>query len=228
MKDELELFLMEVPLFSDFTIEELRQITPLLTVKSYKKNEILFMENDPGDEFFIVKEGIVKIFRFEDSREVILDIFQRGDYFGEMAIIDEDQQRSATAQTIEPAQLYALNRNDFIRLLERKSSITLKLLRTAMQRLRRSNDLVVDLTTLDARSRIMQTILRLSEKHGAETEDGTWIDLRLTHQQLADMTSTVRETVTKTLLELQNLGLIEVKNKQIYIKNIQGIKQRIQ
>lgn len=221
-------FLQEVSFLADLTLDELRCIQPYFAIKEVDRHNILFMEDDLGDEFFIVKEGVVKIYRFADTREVILDIFERGDYFGEMSMIRENQPCSVTAKAIEPAKLYVLKRDVFTQLLREKPELTYKLLESTLTRLRRSNDLIKDLTTLNARSRIIQTLLRLAKKHGVRTGTGVRIDLRLTHQQLADMTSTVRETVTKTLLYLQQLKLIEVKQRCVFIIDVDALAEQIQ
>src|SRR5690606_18164775 len=112
-----------------------------LTLERVKKNELLYMENDPGNEFYIVKSGAVKLFRFEDSREVIIDILQRGDYFGEIAIVAENKLWPYAVQVIEQTEIYVLKREMLLNLLEKKPAITINLLRSTMDRLRKSYDL---------------------------------------------------------------------------------------
>jgi CRP/FNR family cyclic AMP-dependent transcriptional regulator len=94
----------------------------------------------------------------------------------------------------------------------------------ALDRLRDANKLITDLTIHDVRTRIARMLLRLTEQHGIPSADGILIDLKLTHQHLADMSGTARETVTKLLLELQNEQLIRIDQKKISINNIDGLR----
>ncbi|MNN32767.1 cAMP-activated global transcriptional regulator CRP [compost metagenome] len=144
-------------------------------------------------------------------------MLSEGDFFGEMALLESVQLRSASARTIEKSLLYVLKRRDFIGLLQQNPLISLKILETTLGRLRKANELIMDLTLLDARTRIVRTLLRLMEQHGTPKSDGILIAFKLTHQQLADMSGTVRETVTKVMLDLQYSELIRVDKKMILV-----------
>ncbi|UJF32816.1 Crp/Fnr family transcriptional regulator [Paenibacillus hexagrammi] len=144
-----------------------------------------------------------------------------------MALVQEGTTRSATAETMEPCTLYALKRSVFVQYIEKSPKLCLKLLETTMERLRKANEQIYDLTFLGVRSRIMKTIIRLSEQHGIPTKDGLLIDVKLTHQQLANMVGTVRESVTKVLQELLDEGSIEIDKKKITLKNAEAVRREI-
>lgn len=217
--------LRQFPFFDDLEEKELEKIAPLFTIKTYKKGEHVFWEEESGDELYLIKSGVVKIYRNELSREIILAVFRDGDYFGEMAVLENIKTRSASAKVLETTSLYVLKRSDFISLLHDNLHITMKMLESSLARLRQANELITDLTILNARKRMIRMLLRLSEQHGSLTSNGILINLKLTHQQLAHMTGTVRETVTKTLLELQDLHLIQVDKKKIIITDIDRLKK---
>ena len=111
--------------------------------------------------------------------------------------------------------------------MEKSPKLCLKLLETTMERLRKANEQIYDLTFLGVRSRIMKTIIRLSEQHGIQVQDGLLINVKLTHQQLANMVGTVRESVTKVLQELMDEGSIQIDKKMITLKNTDAIKAEI-
>ncbi len=227
MSGSLNEFLKEIPFFQDLSAGEIDQISPLFVERVYKKGVTVFLEQDPAEELFIVKSGVVKIYRNVGDREVILAFFHEGDYFGEMGVLERERTRSASAQAIGNSVLHVLKRKDLIQVLEDNPKLLLKMLEIAMARIRKTNDLIKDLTTLDARSRIIQAIVRLSGEYGVKSEEGILIDLQLTHQQLADMTSTVRETVTKVLLDLQIQKLIEIHKKKITILDPETLMESI-
>lgn len=218
-------FLRHFPFFEELTEEELRAISSMVITRTYEKGRNVFLEGEEGDELYIIKSGVINIYRIDEAREIILAIFGEGDFFGEMAVLENEQVRSASAKTMEKSILYALKRQDFMSLLNRNPNISMKMLKTTLDRLRKANELITNLTILDARTRVIRMILRLADQHGIQHKDGVLINLKLTHQQIADMTGTVRETVTKILLELQNEKLIHIEKKKIMIYDIEKLEQ---
>jgi CRP/FNR family transcriptional regulator len=216
-----------VPLFQDLSAEELESVAPLFIERKYKKGSILFLEGDFGDDFYLIQSGVVKIYRIDNYKEIILALFRDGDYFGEMSIMQRELPRSATAETLEASSIYTLLRSDFTQFMERNPSICLKLLEDTMSRLRRANEQIYDLTFLDVRSRTIKTVIRLSDEHGVRKVAGTLINVKLTHQQLANLVGTVRESVTKVLQELQEEKIITVDKKMILIRNMEALKQKV-
>ncbi|WP_199623657.1 Crp/Fnr family transcriptional regulator [Paenibacillus alkalitolerans] len=229
---DVVMLLKNIPILEDFDPEDLKAVGPLLKERNYKRGSILFFEGDPGEELFVIGSGFVKIYRLEQAldqtKEITLSLFKDGDYFGEMSLIEKDGTRSATAETIEPSTIFTLSRNDFVQFLERSPLLCLKLLEVTMKRLRKANDQIHDLTFLDVRSRIIKNIDRLSAEYGVEAGGRLRIDLKLTHQQIANMVGTVRESVTKVLQELQDDGIITIDKKRIIILDAIRLKKSIQ
>ncbi|MCU0624283.1 MAG: cyclic nucleotide-binding domain-containing protein, partial [Gemmatimonadaceae bacterium] len=108
-------FLATVPLFHELGVEELTRFAELVLEKSYPRAGVIVFEDDPGDAFFIVREGRVKVVLVaDDGREIILNILGPGEHFGELALID-DRPRSANVVATEDATLLVLRREDFRR-----------------------------------------------------------------------------------------------------------------
>ncbi|WP_141336337.1 Crp/Fnr family transcriptional regulator [Paenibacillus sp. tmac-D7] len=219
--------LRHVPLFQDLSAAELETIAPLFVERKYKKGTILFFEGDAGEEFFLIQSGVVKVYRIDNAKEIILSLFRGGDFFGEMSLIQKGLQRSATAETMDNCSIYTLVRSEFYHFMERTPKLCLRLLEVTMERLRKTNEQIYDLTFLDVRSRIIKTIFRLSEQYGQPKTNGTFINMKLTHQQLANMVGTVRESVTKVLQELQEDHIITIDKKFIFVRNVEGLKKMI-
>lgn len=219
--------LQHIPLFQELTEDDLLGVAPLFTIKKVKKGTILFVEGDIGEELFLIQSGVVKIYRLDESKEVTLALFRDGDFFGEMSLLSSGMTRSATAETMDTCTFYVLKRTSFTAFMEKSPRLCLKLLETTMQRLRHANDQIYDLTFLGVRSRIIKTIIRMSEQHGVTTPQGLLIDVKLTHQQLANLVGTVRESVTKVLQELLDDQLIYIDKKLITIRNMEGIQAEV-
>jgi len=216
-----------IPFFKEIAPDVLDHIIPFMYEKTFKKGSIIFFEGDEGDEIFFIRSGAVNIHSFDGVKKVILAFLQEGDYFGEMALIKPGLYRSATAETTQLTRLYTLRRNDFEKLIMDNPTLAFHLLGDTMERLRRANQQIYDLTFLNVRTRIVKRLIRLSEEFGATTPQGVRIELKITHQQMAEMVGAVRETVTKVLLELQESGLIRIRDKKILLPDPDLLERKL-
>jgi len=216
--------LKNVPLFQDLSDEELHAIAPLFQANKWNRGQLLFIEGDPGDELFVIQAGVVKIYRFVDDKEIILALFGPGDFFGEMALVQPALNRSATAETLESCLIYTMKRSVFYDFMERHPRFCIKMLEVTMQRLRNANDQIYNLTFLDVRSRIIRTILRLAEERGVKQGRGLLVDIRMTHQQLANFAGTARESVSKVMQDLSEEGLVTVVKKKMFLPDYEKLR----
>jgi CRP/FNR family transcriptional regulator, cyclic AMP receptor protein len=216
-----------IPFFREIAPDVLNNIIPFMYEKTFKKGSIIFFEGDEGDEIFFIRSGAVNIYSFDGVKKVILAFLQEGDYFGEMALIKPGLYRSATAETTQMTKLYTLRRGDFEKLIMENPRLAFHLLDYTMERLRRANQQIYDLTFLNVRTRIIKRLIRLGEEYGTMTQHGLQIGLKVTHQQMAEMVGAVRETVTKVLLELQEVGLISIKSKMILIPDQELLERKL-
>jgi len=208
----------KVPLFSDLNEGELARFAEVTREREYPKNSVILFEDDPGDALYIVSAGQVKVVLIgEDGREVILSVLGDGDFFGEMALID-DEPRSAHVIAMKDSQLLVLRREDFQAQLEVQPKIALKLLRVLVQRLRRADEKIGGLVLLDVNGRVARLLLDMAEEGG-----GPKITRRLTHHTIAQMIGSSRETVSRAMRELVARGLIEVTRREISIRDRDGL-----
>jgi CRP/FNR family cyclic AMP-dependent transcriptional regulator len=213
------------PLFEGFDQEELNSISSLLTEKQYPRGSLLFTEGALGDECYIIKSGTVKIYRIDDTKEVTLALLREGDYLGEMAMMKKGLTRSATAEVMEVSAIYSLKGSDFVSFLEEKPKMCLKLLEGTMERLRRANEQIYDLTFLNLRARILKAIIRLADEHGIPTNEGTRIPIKLSHQELANITGATRFAVSKMVVELKNEQIIDIHNQMFTILKLEQMRK---
>jgi CRP/FNR family cyclic AMP-dependent transcriptional regulator len=228
MEKDIKSILITLPFLKDLDAAYLESTIALFRRRKVKKGSIIFFEGDEGDEFYIIESGLVKIYSFDGAKTVILAFIREGNYFGEMALVKPGLLRSATAETLEASVLYVLRRIDFENLLVKNNQMAIQMLWFTMERLRKANEQIQDLTFLNARDRILKILLRLSKEHGTLLPSGEMqINLRLTHQQIADMVGAVRETASKILLELQEEGIIKVDQKKIMLKDPPSLERKI-
>ncbi len=210
-------FLRRVPIFGALNEDCLQRVAAIMVEKSYSRKSIVFHEGDHGDTLYIIKGGRIKIAKVAiDGREKTLTILQPGDFFGEMAIFD-NMPRSATAEAIDnDVRLFGLNKKDFERLIHEYPSIALRIMKDLTRRIRQINQQVEDLAFKDVHGRVSSTLHQLLETE-EEICGQSLSRLRMTHQDLANMVGSSRETVTRALNRLQNEGIISISHQQIQI-----------
>ena len=210
-------FLRKVPLFEGLKEEELEAIASVTITRSFSKDQVIILAEEEGDALFLINTGQVKVsIVSEDGREVILSLLGEGAEFGELALLDE-KPRSANVVAMSDAELYMLHRSDFLQLLYRVPKIAITLLAELATRLRKTDRKIEGLALLDVTSRISETLLQLADEQGEEHSEGLHIPNRPTHQQLANMSGTTRETVSRVLKRLEAQGYIVCKGRTITI-----------
>ena len=215
--DEREL-LRTVPIFSDLTDQDIASLGRLSIRKHYPKDTVIFFENEEGDFFFMILEGRIKVTILgDDGREVILSLLGPGDFFGEMALLDNEP-RSATAIAVEDSELLSLHRTDFQSVLADNKSITVGLIRVLTSRLRKANHQISTLALLDVYGRVARVIVDMAREEGRRLKDGRIAFRRATHQEIANRIGTTRETVTRMLKDLERQGLIHVEGKEMVVQ----------
>src|SRR2546428_2939673 len=151
--DEREV-LRTVPIFSELSDEDITSLARLASRKRYPKDTVVFFENEAGDFFFTIVQGRIKVTILgDDGREIILSILGPGDFFGEMALLDNEP-RSATAIAVEDAELLSLHRTDFQNTIGDNPSISHALIKILTARLRRANHQISTLAPLHLYRRV--------------------------------------------------------------------------
>jgi len=135
------LFLKSVPLFADMDGADLQWIVDIAREETYPPEATIFRENDPGDAFYIIEKGRVRIIK-GDENPVVLAIRQEREYIGEMAILD-DEPRLATAETQDEVKLLVISREDFQQLVLARPHIAFPLFKVLSKRLREASDSVI-------------------------------------------------------------------------------------
>lgn len=210
--------LQKIPLFADLEPAEIDLLYRLVKTRAYSKGAMILQEDDPGEAMFMIASGRAKVVHLsEDGREIILDILGQGDFFGEMALLDQEP-RSAHVTAVEPTELLVLERSAFLNQVEREPKIAIKMLIELSRRLRRADEKIEDLVLLDVYGRVARMLLRLARLHGKPLEDGFIITRRPTHQELADTVGASRETVSRVLADLTRRGVVRNSGRMLIIE----------
>ena len=210
-------FLRQVTLFDCLGDPEIEALAALTFSRTFDKGQLIILAEETGDTLFIIRGGQVKVSLIhEDGKEFILSLLGQGEVFGELSLLD-DRPRSANVTAMVETELLMLRRSDFLDLVGRIPQIAVSLLEELASRLRRTDDQVEGLALLDVHHRVAKTLLRMAKDGGQTSPEGILIRRRPTHQQLANMSGTTRETVTRALKQLQDEGYIRISGRQILI-----------
>jgi CRP/FNR family transcriptional regulator, cyclic AMP receptor protein len=197
------------PLFADLDERELAAIAAVAKTRRYAKDDVIFYEDETGDIFYVIREG--------EGKEIILSMLGPGDFFGEMALLD-DEPRSATIVATEPVELITIWRNDFLQILADNFVMTRKVLAEISKRLRSASSRIESLATMDVYGRLARFFLDLARDNGKAVDNGYVAVTRPTHQSIANMIGTSRETVSRLIHDLMRQGLLLSEGKTIYLR----------
>lgn len=181
----------------------------------YPKNTIILNEGDPSSCFYVIHSGRLKAYLAdEQGREIVLNIMEPGDYFGEMALIDNEP-RSASVITMEDSQLNIVTKEDFNDCLIKNPELATPLMLGLIKRLRISTRKVGSLALLDVYGRVASTLLQLAR----ELDGKLVIRDKLTHQEIANIVGASREMVSRIMHDLAQGGYIYVDKKRRIVLN---------
>ena len=217
-----------VPFFSKMSPTEADGLAKRLIMRKFSADQIIFHHGDPGGLLYIVSKGKVKITHSTlDGQEALLAILGTGDFFGELALLDNSS-RSATAEAIEPTEALTLHREDFRRYLDSNPKFAMHVLQTLARHIRRLNSQISDIFFLDLPGRLARTLLNLAEKHGKMTTEGIKIELSLTQTDLAEMTGATRVSINKALGRFRRANWVQTKGRRFTIINKEALENLIQ
>jgi CRP-like cAMP-binding protein len=202
--------LKNIPLFSDLSDEETRQIELIITKKKFAKDQIVLFEEDTAKYMYIIYAGKVRVVKQSiEGREQIITIHKKNDFFGEMSLLD-GKTAPATVIAHEDAVIGLLSKNDFEQHLLSNEKIRGKIIDLLCSNLRDSWAMIKILSFNNAEQRIMAVLERMHELYGVVDDRGGIINVRLTHQQIANYASVTRETVTRALNRFEKEAIVQI------------------
>ena len=221
-----------VELFSELNEEQLGMIANLVIVKNFNRDETVVLEGDDSVQaLYLIATGSVQVYMTGiDGRETILSFLERGDFFGEMSLIDGEP-RSASVRTVTDAKLLVIHRESFLSLIRKTPEIAMALMSELCKRLRKANKQIGSLSTMSVSGRVAGTLLNLMQERGVRihTDNGNMVTVihnRPTQQQLADMSGTTRETVSRICSLLVRANAIAMTGKDIVIFDEDALQEK--
>ncbi|MCK7613643.1 Crp/Fnr family transcriptional regulator [Roseibium sediminicola] len=187
-------------------------------VKRYAAGDKIFTMGEPGQSMMAIAEGTVRVTMFTPSdREVTLNDLQAGDVFGEIAMLD-GQERSANVKALTNCTLVVLERRALLDVLQRNPILSVRLIELLCQRVRRSDERMIEIAFLDLPARLAKLLLRLTVAPPA-SEEKPLAKLSQSQSELASMIGNTRENVNRCLRKWQKAELINLQDGWLIIRD---------
>lgn len=190
--------------------------------RHYLKDETICSLGGTNNEVYILVTGRVKIFELTaEGKEVILWFCAAGELFGvaDALTANEIGTRRINARSCGYTELLSINYQDFLRFVGEQPKVALPLLQLLSFRLREISQVLSDVTSVDVTSRVIKLLHRLGERHGRRVDEGIFLELPVTHQEMADMIGASRQTVTTVLGDLRRRGFIRMEHRTLFIRD---------
>lgn len=217
--------LRKIPLFSELSIEQLREISTISTIKKYPKNKIIFLEGDYYRGFFILLKGAVKIFKVSsEGKESVFHIVKPLSVFADIPLF-EGSNYPINAQTIKESMMIFIPKEGFMELLKMNPNISLKMLAGFAKRLKALVNQVEDLSTKEIKNRLAKYLIKEIEISGTQNLAEPFIKLSLPKSTIASYIGTITETLSRSLKKLQDEDIIRVSGKKIFVNDLKRLKE---
>ncbi len=216
---------MDHEIFEGLSDADLADLDDRFAMVTFRKGELIYSPYDRGEALFLIESGRVRLFRSaSDGRQLTLSIIDEGMAFGQITVLDAPL-NDAYAEAMSDCILRVLRVSDLERAIAAHPRVAMNLLRTLSERLRAAEDQIENLAFHSVPSRLAAKLLDLMDRYGRVTPAGIRIDERFTHMQMAEMIGTSRETLTKVLNELRESGLIDVRERMVWVLDVDGLER---
>src|SRR5919112_4312507 len=226
-EEQIEL-LSRVDIFEGLSREEVREILEDLLQRNAEINlsagEVFYTPQQPDGKLFVLKQGRVRIYKTEASREFTLEMVDAGTVFGEVAFTPHAL-RNAYAEAMEPSILLAMDRADVERLIQGKPQVGIRIISLLSERLHYYETRLEDVTLKGVPARLASLILLLVKSEGEQVPGEIRIPTSYTHEHLGTMIGANRQAVTRAFGRLQDEGALQIRRRLIYVEDVEALER---
>ena len=216
--------LKKLPLLQDLTHDTFLRLAESVQLLELRRRHVIYLPGDPGQSVYFLNTGRVKISKVtRDGKELTLDYRGPGDVFGELCLIDGGP-REEMAEAMDTALVAEVDRNVFERLIQREGLVGYRLSKILAQRRREIENKLENLVFKDVNSKLAELLLRLATEYGVDDSRGTLVAIKITHQEMANLIGSTRETVSLTLSQFKRSGLIHTEGRKVILADREGLR----
>ena len=209
---------------SDITAEALQQLLPGITMGSYRPRQVIYLPGDRAQGIHFLTQGRIKISKVtRDGKELTLAYRTEGDFFGEPCLLDGGP-REEMAEAMDASTTVEIGRELLDNLLKIDGRASYKFARALIARRKDLETRVEQLIFKDVGSKLAELLLNLGTEHGIADTRGTVVGLKITHQEMANLIGSTRETVSLTLSQFKRKGLIQTEGRRVILSDLEGLR----
>ena len=220
-------YLKSCDLFQQLSPEQLTTLESRCRVRKYPRGTPIYLPADQADGVLLLAEGRVKIGSFtEEGKQTILAFIEPGEIFGELSLMGT-QEREEYAEAVEKSTVVLISKEVIERLLVENPSVSLGVTKLFGLRRQRIERRLKYLLFRSNRERLIHLLLELAEQYGRQTDEGVALRIKLSHQDLASIIGSTRETVTVVLGELQTEGSLQLGRRKIVLTDMARLAESV-
>jgi CRP-like cAMP-binding protein len=195
--------------------------------RTFKKGTYIYFPDDYADRIYFITEGRVKIGAFgEGDKEITKAILGAGEVFGELSLVGENKRRDF-AYAMEDVSLCILSIQEIKELMREHTWLGLFLMKVLGSRVLEMEQRLESLVFKDSRTRVVEFLLGLARKKGQQVGYETVVRKFITHQEIANITATSRQTVTTVLNELRERNILTFDRKRLLIRDMNLLEREM-
>lgn len=211
-------YLSSIEIFRDLSARELEEIDRQFTMTGCAPGKIFYMPDETGEVLFLLKKGRVQLYRLStEGKKIVVATLGPGAIFGEMSLVGQGMYNTF-AEAADECVLCVMSRSDVERLMREKPQVALRIVEAMGQRLTQMERQLEEVAFKSIPARLSSLLLRLASEAGSNEVTG------YTHQDLAEVLGTYRETITQTLNDLKTKGLVEIGRKKVTLIDEAGLE----
>ncbi len=215
-------------LFNRLSEERLSRLESRCRARSFARGTPIYLPVDLADGVLLLASGRAKICNFTaEGKQAILSLIEPGELFGELAIFDGQGDREEYAEAIEASTVVLIPAGEIQQLMEEIPQVAIGITKIIGMRRQRIERRLKYLLFRSNRERLVHLLLELAEQYGKPSAAGVELGIKLSHQDLANIIGSTRETVTVVLGELASEGLVELGRRRILLKEPQRLAESV-
>lgn len=219
-----------INIFKDLTEDERQEIISSFKKEKFSKGETIFTPFEDFENFYMVHSGKIILYEVSASgKKIINNVLENGDiFFNFSLLLDIKFKVNNFAEALDEVLIYKMNKKDFLNIILKYPKVALNVIKELVFKLNEADNRIRDLALNSASIRAINELLRLSKKYGIDMGQGKIkINIRLTHEEFAEMIGTSRETATRILKKLKKLAFIDITKEHLIVFNKNKIEEPI-
>lgn len=213
-------------MLSETTLNKLKSLAH--ASEKVPKGAFLFREGQVGDNFFVITSGKFEVSKLTgDGKELLLRLCGKNDVIGELMVFAENGRYLFNGRALEDSEVLVIKNKAIEDEVLNNPQFALEFLKMITDHFRKQHTKFRDLLLYGRKGALYSTLIRIANTYGVEMKNGILLDIPITHQDLANFSSTTRESVTRELSDLKNKGIISFKGRKIILHRLDYLKAKI-